>query len=310
MDYIVKKVVMTGGTSGIGLALIRCLLEQGIEILMLRRTTTSRCMELPQHELLHVAYCPLEELYSFEPEETGYDVFFHLGWCDVSKTGREDMKLQMKNIEYACEAVRLAHRCGCHTFIGVGSQAEYGRHDEPLSPYTLCTPESAYGVAKLSACYATRLLCKTLRIRSMWIRVLSGYGFYDNIHSVLISSIRKALSGERLEFSKGEQIWDFVYFDDIANALYLMAQKGTAGSTYVIGSGEARPLREYITILCEKLGKPGEAEFGKIPYSARQIMHLEADDTDLRRDTGWSPEVPFEDGIERVISFYKTWTAW
>lgn len=307
MEYPIRKVVMTGGTSGIGLALIDCLLEQGIEILMLRRTTTSRDMELPQHELLHTVYCALEELYSFEPEQTGYDVFFHLGWCYTFKTEREDMALQMKNVEYACEAVKLAHRCGCHTFIGVGSQAEYGRHDEPLSPYTLCTPESAYGVAKLSACHATRLLCGTLEIRFMWLRVLSGYGFYDNMHSVLISSIRKALSGEHLEFSKGEQIWDFVYFDDIANALYLMAQKGTVGSIYVIGSGMARPLKEYLMILCEKLGKSVEAKFGKVPYSAQQIMHLEANDIDLRRDTGWSPEVSFEEGIERVISFYKTW---
>ena len=74
MEYPVKKVVMTGGTSGIGLALIRKLLDEGIEILMLRREITTRTMELPVDERLHVEYCSLEELASYQPRESDYDV--------------------------------------------------------------------------------------------------------------------------------------------------------------------------------------------------------------------------------------------
>ena len=48
-------------------------------------------------------------------------------------------------------------------------------------------------------------------------------------------------------------------------------------------------------------------ELGKIPYSDTQIMHLEADISKLQADTGWKPEVDFEDGIVRVINFYKEW---
>ena len=84
-----------------------------------------------------------------------------------------------------------------------------------------------------------------------------------------------------------------------------MAQKGKDGAIYTVGSGKARTMREYLTILCEKLGKLGEAEFGKVPYSEFQVMHLEADSTELRKDTGWEPKVGFEEGIERVINFYK-----
>lgn len=305
MDYKVKKVVMTGGTSGIGLALIQKLLGEEIEILMLRRKITTRVMELPEHDLLRTEYCALEEIEDYIPEKSDYDVFFHLGWGNTLQEERNDMKLQMKNVSYSCEAVKLAYRCGCHTFIGAGSQAEYGRHDEALTPDTLCRPENAYGIAKLSACYATKLLCREYGIRHVWPRILSGYGLYDNVHSVLMSGILNALAGKKMEFSKGEQIWDFVYLDDIANALYLMARKGRDGAIYTIGSGSARTLKEYLLVLCEKLGKSEEAEFGKIPYSDSQIMHLEADSTELQRDTGWKPEVDFEDGIERVINLYK-----
>lgn len=305
MEYRIRKAIITGGTGGIGLPLIRALLEDRVEVLMLRRRDTSRAMVLPEHKLLHIEYYALEELGMYVPQKAGYDVFFHLGWGKTSQEERNNIMLQMKNVEYSCEAVKLARRCGCHTFIGAGSQAEYGRHNSPLAPGTICTPENAYGVAKLSACYATKLLCRDYGIRHIWPRVLSGYGLYDNVHSVLISGILKGLEGGKLEFSKGEQVWDFVYLDDIADAFYKMAQKGKDGAIYTVGSGKARTMREYLTILCEKLGKLGEAEFGKVPYSEFQVMHLEADSTELRKDTGWEPKVGFEEGIERVINFYK-----
>lgn len=305
MEYPVRKVVMTGGTSGIGLSLIRKLLEEGIEILMLRRKITSRAMELPEHELLHVEYCALEELSEYMPEKTNYDVFFHLGWGKTSQEERNDIVLQMKNVEYSCEAVKLAYRCGCHTFIGAGSQAEYGRHDEVLREETVCTPESAYGVMKLCSFHSTRLLCKEYGIRHIWPRILSAYGIYDGMGTMLTSMIMKGLEGEKMEFTSAEQIWDFLYFDDLANALYLIAKKGKDGAIYLISSGKARPLKEYIHILCEKLGKLDDMQLGKIPYTDTQIMHLEADISKLQKDTGWEPQVEFEDGIERVIEFYK-----
>lgn len=305
MEYPIKKVVMTGGTSGIGIALVNYLLKNNIEVWILRRRKTDRIMELPRNDLLHVVYCSLEELHDYIPKRSDYDVFFHLGWANTAKELRNDITAHMKNVEYSCAAVELAKRCGCHTFIGVGSQAEYGRHNEPLKPDTLCRPENAYGVAKLSACHATRLLCDGKGIRHIWLRVLSGYGLYDGPYSVLISTILKGLSGEQLQFSEGKQIWDFIHFDDIATALFLLAKRGKNNSVYVVGSGKKIMLKDYLRVVCEKLGRLDDMELGIIPYSTNAIMHLEADISDLVADTGWKPYVSFEDGIESIILFYK-----
>ena len=307
MDYPVRKVVMTGGSGPIGLALIRKLLKENVEILLLQRERSAKRMYLPDDDRLEIDYCTLAELANYAPAKNDYDVFIHLGWANTRRTLRDNMEEQLKNVAYSCAAVEVAHKAGCHSFVGVGSQAEYGRHSEPLRGDTLCTPENAYGIMKLSACYATRSLCKRYGMRHVWPRVLSGYGIYDNIGSILVSTILKSMDGKKLEFSSGEQIWDFVYLDDIANALFLIAEKGQNNAIYPIGSGSARPLKEYIHILCEKLGKLDEMELGKIPYSENQIMYLEADISELQADTGWKPEVSFEDGIEKTINFYKEW---
>lgn len=308
MGFQIRKAVVTGGSGPVGLALIKKLLEEQIEILLLYRRESKKIIRVPQHELLHMVCCSLQELNEYMPDEQDYDAFFHLGWVNTWKPDRENLELQGVNVAYTCAAAELAARCGCRVFVGAGSQAEYGRHDKALLPDTLCVPENAYGVMKLCANHASRVVCHRFGIRHIWPRILSGYGIYDNIHSVLNSTIIGSLEGKKPEFSKGEQIWDFVHMDDIANALYLIALKGKDGVNYPIGSGDAKPLREYLTVLCAKLGNLQEAEFGKYPYGESQIMHLEADISRLQEDTGWRPEISFEEGIEGVISFYRSKT--
>ena len=163
---------------------------------------------------------------------------------------------------------------------------------------------------KLCACHTTKALCRRYNMRHIWMRILSGYGKYDNKYSLIVSTIINSLDNKPLQFSEAEQIWDFVYMDDIANAFYLAAMKGRNNAIYTVGSGHAVCLKDYIMILCEELGENAENSIGKLPYSDSQIMHLEADISRLQEDTGWKPEVGFAEGIERIIPFYKEWKSW
>ena len=101
MEYRIRKAIITGGTGGIGLPLIRALLEDRVEVLMLRRRDTSRAMVLPEHKLLHIEYYALEELGMYVPQKAGYDVFFHLGWGKTSQEERNNIMLQKKNVQYS-----------------------------------------------------------------------------------------------------------------------------------------------------------------------------------------------------------------
>lgn len=307
MEYKVNKVAITGGSGGVGLALIKKLLSEDVEILVFQRRESNRKKYLPQDPKLKVEYYSLDELKDYTSAENNYDVFFHLGWTNTQRQFRDDLRKQQENVSYSCDAVELAKRLGCHTFIGAGSQAEYGNVHVPLRGDLVCQPETAYGIMKLSACYATRFLCKKHNMRHIWLRILSGYGIYDNINSMLISNIIKSLRKEELAFSKGEQIWDFIHMDDIASAMYAVAKNGKADAIYPVGSGKARPLCEYIKVMCNLLGEDWKKSIGKIPYADKQVMYLDADISELTRDTGWRPQISFEEGIKEVIEFYRTW---
>ena len=80
---------------------------------------------------------------------------------------------------------------------------------------------------------------------------------------------------------------------------------GCDGRVYVLGSGQARPLAEYICQIRD-IAAPGQAlGIGQLPYAPNQVMYLCADISALTRDTGWRPETSFEDGIRAILESVK-----
>ncbi len=140
-----KRVIVTGA---IGTVLVRKLMK----FLYLQKRILPRNKNIPRHPLVHMKFCPLEQLALIE-NDTGkhYEIFYHLAWMGTFGTKRNDLHIQNQNVKYALNAVGAAKKFGCHTFIGVGSQAEYGVTDSFLKSTTPVFPNMDYGYAKLCA---------------------------------------------------------------------------------------------------------------------------------------------------------------
>jgi len=302
-----KRAAITGSTGQIGSALAQLLLSKGVEVIAFCRPNSKRSHTLPQNHLLHKADCLLEHLDEFDVSTVPTcDVFFHMGWADTFEPStRNDLIPQILNVKYSIGAVRLAKKMGSSAFVGAGSQAEYGRANIALRPDTSCHPETGYGIAKLCAGLMTRLECQMLGLRHVWPRMLSIYGPEDRAVAMIPSLISRCLANETPRMTKGEQLWDYLYSGDAAEALYLMGEKGRDGAVYPLGSGQARPLKEYVEIVCAITNPQIKPEFGIVPYSSGQIMHLCADITTLREDLGWEPKTNFENGIHNTINWLK-----
>lgn len=300
----VGRAVVTGATGAVGSALVRLLLERGKEVAVLCRPDSTRLHQLPRHPALQLVPADLMQLTNV-PLEGTWDAFFHLAWMGTTGAARNDPKLQLENIRGALEAVDLAARLHCQVFIGVGSQAEYGRVEGRLRPETPTFPETGYGIAKLSAGQLTRLACGQKGIAHIWTRILSVYGPGDGAQSLVSSVLQALLLGQEPQCTAGEQLWDYLYSEDAARALWLMAEKGTDGAVYPLGSGDARPLRDYILAMRDAVDPALPVGLGKRPYPPGQVMHLCADLTALTKDTGFVPTMPFAEGIKKTIDWMK-----
>ncbi len=303
----IKKAIITGPTGAVGTALIEELVNNGIRVTAVSRRNSARIGSIPKHDLVEVVECNLDELgilADMLPHD--YDAFYHFGWDGTYGDTRQNLALQTNNILYTLDAVHLAQALGCKVFVGAGSQSEFGHVTGVLHPFMPCNPDNGYGVAKLAACQMSRLECQKLGIRHEWCRIISLYGPFDGKYTMVMSGIIKMLNGERPQYTPGEQVWDYIYSKDAARAFRLVAEKGKDGSIYCFGTGKPRLLKEYIYAIRDAVDPSLEIGIGELPYYPNQVMHLEADISNLTEDTGFVPQYSFEEGIRETIEWVKS----
>lgn len=303
--YGFNRVALTGATSTLGTAIIRECIKEGIEVIAFTNRASFNENRIPKSELVQKVYCSLEEMHNLECMNLKADVLFHLAWGHTNRELRNDLQPQIDNIRYSVDSVLLAKKLQCKTYVGAGSQAEYGRTYEVLNEDTPVHPETAYGMAKLCAGQMTRMECKKYGIKHIWPRILSTYGPNTQDSTILNYTIKSLLNKEKPNLTKCEQIWDFLYVDDAARALMLLAEKGNDGEIYCVSSGRTKKLKEFIDITKEKLNVDMKIGFGNIPYDENTVMHLAGDITKLQNTTGFVPEISFEEGIIKTIQWAK-----
>ena len=293
------KIVITGATGCIGCAIVSRALQRGYDVTCIVHKGSGRVRNLPQGARVKIVECD-QSGYSSLALKDHYDVFIHLAWEGTFGPLRDDASLQLRNIQGTLDAVQLAHRLGCSVFVGAGSQAEYGIQNEPLSPGLPVRPESGYGIAKYAAGKLSALLCSSLGIRQNWVRIVSVFGPHDSEGTLISYLIREFSAGRSPELTRCEQIWDYLYADDAAEAFLAVAENGKDGKAYPLGSGTGRRLSEYVEDIRRIINPNVEIRYGAKDYYPHQPMHLVADITALTRDTGWRPQFSFEEGICQI----------
>jgi len=301
-----KKVIVTGATGMVGASMIEQMAADRIQVTAIIRPNSKKRKNLIEHPNVKVVECDINQLGSLkETLKKDYDTFYHFAWDGTYGESRNDAVLQEQNVRNTLEAVELAYSSGCKVFVGAGSQAEFGFVEGELSDKVPKNPVTGYGIAKYSAGRLSAVMCERLGMRQSWGRIVSTYGPRDNSYTMVMSSIIGMLKGERMSFTKGEQVWDYVYGEDCYRAFYLIGKHGRHGKAYTIGSGKSRLLKEYIAAIRDVVNPELEIGLGERDYYPNQVMQLTADISELTADTGFLPEIDFEEGIRRTVRWYK-----
>ncbi len=302
----VKRVFVTGASGFLGAAVVRQLVREGVPTAVLLRPTSNPWRLGDAIRDVTVIEGAFSEPEMFEAELAAFapDTVLHFAWHGVSRALRGDPTQVRVNVAGTVDLFLAVVSAGATSFIAAGSQAEYGPFAKRIDEQHPTRPVTLYGAAKLATLTLLQQLSVALACRLAWLRVFSVYGPRDDEQMLIPSLVRKLLAGERPAVTSGVQLWDYVYVDDAAAAFLAVARSNAAG-IFNVGAGEARPLRETITLVRDLVDPSLEVGFGEVPVGADAVSRLEPDVTRLRAMTGWSPCVPLEEGLRETVAWEK-----
>jgi nucleoside-diphosphate-sugar epimerase len=300
------RILVSGATGFIGSFLIKQLINDGHDVSILVRNYSSftRIADVKgKLRIIAVDYKNLEN-YKSEILENNPELFFHLGWFGVENTFHNDDDMISINIRTSMSLCKIILKSNIKSVIALGSQAEYGPYTCVINENHSTNPTTLYGIAKLSVYNIFNYYLQTQGIRYVWLRLFSSYGPSDNPNWLIPYLINTLAENKSPALTKCEQIWDYIYIDDVISALVTCAFNNNAKGVYNLGSGIGYPLKMVITKIRDMINPAIQLNFGEISYRKNQIMILQADNTKLKIETGWQPFVELKEGLMNTINWY------
>ena len=300
MEYV----IVTGANGFIGKTLVNALLEKGYHVValdirfddVLADDNRVTCVNVMNKEFAALA----EEIPHKE-----YRCFFHLAWAGTSGPARADYVVQLNNVKLACDYIKLCSEIGCKRVVYASSinemeTYEYLQSDdiEPAGGYI-------YGTGKLAAHLMGETVAKLNGIEFIPVIITNIYGVGEKSARMIYTSINKLVHKEHCSFTAGYQTYDFIYITDAINSIIAVAEKGKAFNRYYIGSGEPKPLREFLLEMRDIVDPEAELGLGDIPFKGVDISYDQFDLKKVERDTGYKNEVSFAEGIQMTADYIR-----
>jgi nucleoside-diphosphate-sugar epimerase len=190
--------------------------------------------------------------------------------------------------------------------LGVGTCAEYGWQAERTyaEDTARLEPDTLYGQCKAAAWVACEAAATPFDGEAAWARLFYPYGPGEPESRLLSSVIVSLLQGRTADCTAGTQVRDFIYVDDVADALVALLASSTRGA-FNVGTGQSTPLREAVELVANQIGRRELLNLGGLPARPGDAASVVADMRKLTATLRWRPRVSLREGIEATIAAWR-----
>ena len=299
-----KKVLVTGANGFIGKTLVRALLEKDYNVVALDIRFDDELLNNANVTCVNVFNKEISSLVT-EIEAGEYDCFFHLAWAGTSGPVRADYVVQLNNVKITCDYIKLCKELGCKRVVYASSINEMETYEYLQSDNIEPAGGYIYGTGKLAAHLMGETVAKLNDVEFIPVIITNIYGVGEKSARMIYTSIKKLINKEHCSFTAGNQTYDFIYLTDAINSIIAVAEKGKAFNRYYIGSGEPKPLKEFLLTMRDIVDPEAQIGLGDIPFKGIDISYSQFDLKKVERDTGYVNQIAFEKGIKMTADYIR-----
>ena len=297
-----KKVIVTGANGFIGSSLIKKMIANNIEVVAVDISFAGN--RLPDSNLITKVESGVKAALAEKIPAGEYDAFYHLAWKGVNGAEKADPSVQIANIQMAVDCANICKQLNVKKLLCAGTVAENATFSLPELAKT--SGGMMYGVAK----HACRLIledyCKNIGQQFVWMQFSNIYGVGNKTGNLVSYTLGELLAGKEATFGPALQPYDFIYVDDLIEAVYRLGANDTKKSFYYIGSGSPRILKDYLLRIGELAGCADKVGIGIRPDDGIKYTMDMFCNKDLVETIGEYVCTSFVDGIEKTIEWLKT----
>ena len=125
----------------------------------------------------------------------------------------------------------------------------------------------------------------------------------DNPQTMVLSILKDMMDNAPCRMTECIQLWDFLYIEDAVDGIFRLMDMQCEDGAYNFGSGDIRPLKEFVMEMYKITGSKSQMLFGAIPYPDTGMVNVCPDISKLQMQTGWNAKTTFADGIQKIIDY-------
>lgn len=291
------KIFITGGTGFIGKYIVDKL--QNNELLILTRDLNkdfakSKKIQFVQGTLGNINKWK-NKIKNFKPDAT-----IHMAWEGIPDYGVEN---STRNLNYGLDLYRFLVRINCKKILTTGSCWEYGEQSGKLSENILPKTLNAFATAKNSLLHLGQEIAKKNGISFIWTRLFYVYGPGQKKESLIPYLINCAKEGKNPEIKNPQAQNDFIYVEDVADAISKLILECNVDGIFNIGSGKLTSIQAILKKIYDMFFIKQESHTANIKQTYTSSANY-ADISKIEKEVGWKPETTIKEGIKKVMNLH------
>ena len=290
----------------IGASLIRRLIADQFEIHLLLRPGTDRTRLNGLEDQLQIHYGDITSANEVEQvvRVAKPSTVFHLASTPFNPPVAAEVHLQV-NVLGTANLLTSVQNFPNTVLVFTGSAAVYGMGSR-LSEAEVMQPETLLGASKGCASMLLQTYARLYSTRTVELRVFGAYGPWEHSRRLVPHVIYSALDNQDVQMTLGTQKRDFVYVDDVVEALLLAAETPVPpGSVFNIGSGIGTPVKEAALLILKLMGEPVNLKLGAVTARPDEIMEMSANIDAAGSSLAWKPKTTLKEGLDRSIAWFQ-----